>query len=252
MLERAVPLVEQVRAELLRWIRDDTLVDPNGSLPSEAEIAERLAVSRATVRDALARLEQDHVVIRRHGAGTYVNPSVREFTATIDVLRDSAALIEATGRAASIEMHAAQIGRLHALAAQALDVPFDSPAIDLEVLYHADGLPAVWLHGLIPAGDPPPAIPEAYTTLAQFVGDLTGRLTTHSMATLEAAAADARLARLLHLTLGQPVLRLVDVYLDGEGGPAFYSQSYFKPGLIPLQILRKADSVPRRGRVSIW
>src|SRR5258706_4089178 len=78
VLERAMPLVEQVRQRLLRGIRDDSLVATNGSLPSEAEISERLAVSRATVRDALEQLERDQVIIRRHGSGTYINPTVRD------------------------------------------------------------------------------------------------------------------------------------------------------------------------------
>ncbi len=252
MLERAMPLVEQVRQQLLRWIRDDTLVAHNGSLPSEAEIAERLAVSRATVRDALARLERDRVIIRRHGAGTYINPTVKEFTAGIDVLRDPAALIELVGHTASVGRHTAHLGRISARAAQALDVPDESPALDLSVIYLAGGRPAVWLQGIVPVGDPPPPIPKQYSTLAQFIGDLTGQVSTHSIASLEAAVAEARLAKLLKITSGRPLMRLVDVYLDDEGTPAFYSESYFTPGLIPLQVLRKTDGVPRRGRVSIW
>jgi hypothetical protein len=40
--------------------------------------------------------------------------------------------------------------------------------------------------------------------------------------------------------------------MTDEGAPAFLSQAYFKPGLIQVQVLRKTDGLPKRGRVSVW
>jgi GntR family transcriptional regulator len=252
VVERAVPLVEQVRQQLLRWIRDETLVADDGSLPSESEIAERLSVSRATVRDALARLERDQVVIRRHGAGTFVNPSVKEFTSGIDVLRDPASLIEATGRKASIGYHDARPSAVAGEAAKALDVSAGQPAIALSVLYLADAQPAIWMDGILPVEDSRAITPPAYATLAQFVIQLTGAIITHSIATLEAATAEADVSQQLKIPPGCPLIRLLDVYLTHQGTSAFYSQSYFAPGLISIQVLRKTDGVVGRGHVSVW
>src|ERR1700761_7078200 len=48
-------------------------VYPVGSrLPSEEELCERFSVSRYTVREALRRLREDHLVTSRQGAGTVV------------------------------------------------------------------------------------------------------------------------------------------------------------------------------------
>lgn len=41
-------------------------------LPAEAELAERLSVSRPIVREALARLREDGVIVSRRGSGSYV------------------------------------------------------------------------------------------------------------------------------------------------------------------------------------
>ena len=41
--------------------------------PSEFELAKTLGVSRATLREALRTLEEENVVVRRHGVGTFVN-----------------------------------------------------------------------------------------------------------------------------------------------------------------------------------
>lgn len=44
----------------------------NAKLPTENELAEQLAVSRPIIREALARLRDDGLVISRRGSGTYV------------------------------------------------------------------------------------------------------------------------------------------------------------------------------------
>lgn len=43
-------------------------------LPSEFQLSKLLGVSRATLREVLRNLEEDNMVIRRHGVGTFVNP----------------------------------------------------------------------------------------------------------------------------------------------------------------------------------
>ncbi|GLZ53199.1 GntR family transcriptional regulator [Actinomycetospora sp. NBRC 106378] len=60
--------VAHVRAEVERLCRT---LGPGALLPGERELAEKCAVSRSTVRLALADLTSRRVVERRHGAGTY-------------------------------------------------------------------------------------------------------------------------------------------------------------------------------------
>src|SRR5215211_7181512 len=45
---------------------------PGSQLPTEAELCEALAVSRTVVREALRVLEDEGLVMRRHGIGTFV------------------------------------------------------------------------------------------------------------------------------------------------------------------------------------
>ncbi|MDL5156725.1 GntR family transcriptional regulator [Actinomycetospora termitidis] len=60
--------VSQVQTEVERLCR---ALGPGALLPGERELAETCAVSRSTVRLALAELTSRRVVERRHGAGTY-------------------------------------------------------------------------------------------------------------------------------------------------------------------------------------
>ena len=68
---RRPSLVEQVREGLLNDLVAGGL-EPGAKLPNENVLAERFAVSRATVREAVLRLLEAGYLARRHGSGTYV------------------------------------------------------------------------------------------------------------------------------------------------------------------------------------
>jgi GntR family phosphonate transport system transcriptional regulator len=60
-----------IAEELRREIVDGTRA-PGAKLPAEAELAERFGVHRNTVRQAVAALAAEHLVVSRRGSGTYV------------------------------------------------------------------------------------------------------------------------------------------------------------------------------------
>ncbi len=68
----AKPLYAQLAAQLESLIRSGEL-KAGELLPSEPELCETLGISRSTVRQAFAHLEEEGFVVRRRGKGTYVN-----------------------------------------------------------------------------------------------------------------------------------------------------------------------------------
>ncbi len=71
MIARNPSLTDQVKAHIKQRIAEEEFED--GRIPPEVELAADLGVSRTTVRDALTRLENERVIYRRQGAGTFVN-----------------------------------------------------------------------------------------------------------------------------------------------------------------------------------
>src|SRR5690349_13282822 len=69
-------LASRVREEVRDRIRDGRFSD-GVQLPPEVELATSLGVSRTTVREALLQLEQEGLLIRRHGHGTFVRSAAR-------------------------------------------------------------------------------------------------------------------------------------------------------------------------------
>jgi GntR family transcriptional regulator len=70
-------LYENVAA-LIRQTIDNGRWVPGERLPSIETLAQTFGVAVVTVRQALARLEQNGLIERRHGSGTYVSPAYKE------------------------------------------------------------------------------------------------------------------------------------------------------------------------------
>ena len=65
-------------------------------LPSEFDLSKQLGVSRATLREALRILEEENIIVRRHGVGTFVNTKPT-FLSGIEQLNSITHMIEQAG-----------------------------------------------------------------------------------------------------------------------------------------------------------
>jgi GntR family transcriptional regulator len=71
-----VPFYRQIEDQLAALIRSGRLA-PGTRLPSFRELAKDLLVSLITVRRAYADLENDGLIVRRHGQGSFVADNVQ-------------------------------------------------------------------------------------------------------------------------------------------------------------------------------
>ncbi|RQS71214.1 GntR family transcriptional regulator [Burkholderia sp. Bp8963] len=97
----ATSLYEQIAATLRGEI-EQGIYEPTGKLPSEAQLSERFAVSRVTVRLALARLTDAHIVERKQGKGTFA--AKQRLRHRLDVLRGFYDSIAGQGAHARMEL----------------------------------------------------------------------------------------------------------------------------------------------------
>ena len=63
----SIPVIRQIEALILRGV-----LKPGERLPAERDLAERLGVSRPSLREALAQLEARDLLVARPGSGVYV------------------------------------------------------------------------------------------------------------------------------------------------------------------------------------
>jgi len=82
----------QVKEYLLEYINQNKIRD---RLPSETAIAKALGVSRNTLREVYVELENEGIIIRRHGIGTFIahSPTIRDslndFSPFTQIIRES-------------------------------------------------------------------------------------------------------------------------------------------------------------------
>ncbi|MGF7160863.1 DNA-binding FadR family transcriptional regulator [Rhodoligotrophos appendicifer] len=85
-------LADQLYGQILDRIVSGAM--PEGEkLPSESQLCELFGVSRPVVREALSRLQADHLVISRHGSGTFVQRRPNQAFALLTPIEDVADLM---------------------------------------------------------------------------------------------------------------------------------------------------------------
>src|SRR5215212_5526191 len=134
-------LTEVAQQELRQAITDGTF-RPGSQLPTEAELCEMLGVSRTVVREALRVLEDDGLVTRRHGVGTFVrnNPILKNlnFNFGITEMIESAGLKPGTSHLV-LQKETADVEK-----AEQLRVPLGTPLLTVERIRTANGRPVVY------------------------------------------------------------------------------------------------------------
>ncbi len=95
MIKRSPSLTDQVKTHIKQQILINTYEDDR--IPSETDLAAELGVSRTTIRDALSRLENEGVVYRKQGSGTYVNRPGLQIRSRLDEIWSYSAVLEAHG-----------------------------------------------------------------------------------------------------------------------------------------------------------
>jgi len=252
MITRSQPLADQVRRQILQWIQANRSDHEGGALPSETELAEMFATSRATVREALAELERGRLVIRRQGSGTYVSPAFSRLANIVNELNDPMQLIEQQGCTVAIGRKEHDQAPAGEAVSGLLEIAPDDPVLNLRVLYLADGLSAAGLVGIIPLmrSLAHPARLPSFGGLVRFAADVSGLTATHSITSLKAIGADESLASFMGIPAGQPVQVMDELYLTDYGHPAFHSSLYLLSDRIQLDLLRNSDQAA--DHVVIW
>lgn len=135
--EEKFDLRAQVKTSLLEIIHT---MSSTGKiqLPSEKRLADKLQVSRSTIRTVLATLEQEGRIFRRHGKGTYLNTHTVDIKSTLYPHVYYAELIKRNGYVPEIRVLAVEIGKNKEIAARlGLDAACD--IVCVQKLYLADG-----------------------------------------------------------------------------------------------------------------
>lgn len=195
------PLYRQLAARLGRAIDDGTLA-PGARLPSEPELMAEHAVSRVTVRQAIAALQREGRVAARRGKGTFVLGSVVRHD--LDALRGFRDVLLDQGHRPRTELVA--FGPDTGASDGPRPVDLDLP-VRLERRYALDGRPFALVVGWLPRAAA--AIGRARAdrlAIYQILDEVLGLRVARADVTIRSQRAAPAVARQLGLPRGGQVL----------------------------------------------
>jgi GntR family transcriptional regulator len=211
---------------------------PGERLPSEPDLCARYGVSRTTVRQALARLEQRGLISRRKGEGTYVRrdqPGLWLLQSSEGFFRDE---VGRRGSTVTSKVVRAERGVLPPWASDALQLPRGAEGATLERLRSVDGVVAMYVVNHLPQ-----QLAEAALTITDPNESLYARLREQAgvvphggRRTLEAIAAEEWLAPLLDLAPEAPVTFIESVGWDAESRPFDCYRAWLRTDRIRIDI----------------
>ncbi len=204
-------------AETLESDIKEQVFDAGKKLPTEAELAERFAVNRHTVRRGIAYLEQEGIVRVEQGRGTFVQERVVDYK--LGKRTRFTENIEKQSRIPSGEIVRALIVAADAHVAKNLRIRKGQPVVLIENIGKVDDRPISIVAHHFPARRFPEMI-EVY----KREGSVTKALATFGVEdyTRKETRITARLpntseSRLLALPRSQPLLVTESTNIDSEG-----------------------------------
>jgi GntR family transcriptional regulator len=219
-----VPLYFQLAQHFEAAIRSGAL-KVGARLDNEVQLAERLGLSRPTVRAAFAYLSNKGLVARKRGAGTVVAGGRIDRDVELTSLFDDLA---ASGRAPTTQVIRNEVIHAPEVVAQALKLPERALVIGLERLRSADGEPIALMHNFLPAGQ----VHLSSEMLAEHglyellrASGIRLCSATQRMSAKNASAAEARI---LHEARGAALLTMERVAYDESGRPVEFGQHLYR------------------------
>jgi GntR family transcriptional regulator len=228
--------------EYLRGLIESGTYQPGEQLPSENELAAQLGISRPTLREALQHLEQDGVVIRKHGVGTFVTADYNHRLES-GLERLESVLELAARQGMKLRFNALQIQEKPADAelGERLAVSPGTPLTDIQRVIKVDKRPVAYMSDIVPSSLISPAdIGKAFNgSVLDLLRQKPDLHIAQAVADIVALNADDALARNLEIEVGSAVLLLEEILLDNGGTIVEFSRNYFIPDFFRFHVVRR-------------
>ena len=225
--EQSTPLYDQLRQAIADRVLVNRL-EPGDALPSEHQLCEEFGVSRTVVRQALAQLENEGLVLRVKGKGTFVaEPKTGErFMPTLLGLYDDA---RQRGGVLHSEVLDHRLVPASAEISQHLQIAPGEPVVQLYRLRHLDGEPWALSTSWLPERIGRVTFEADMTSESLYrVLERRGFVGHTGWRSVEAVVADPDTANLLGTEPGKPVLKLKSLRRDERGEPIDFFEAYHR------------------------
>lgn len=217
---------------------DKGLFKEDEKLPPEFELAKQLGISRATLREALRVLEEESIIIRRHGVGTFINPKPL-FTSGIEELFSVTDMIKRAGKKPGTIFVSSTSRQATAEDVSKFKCSYEDEIVVIERVRTSGDEPVVYCIDKIPSS----ILPKNYTHELGSIFDLfereAGCHITYAVTDIEPLGFSDKISPILHCEVDSSLLVMKQMHFDQNDQPVFYSCNYFRADKFSFHVLRK-------------
>ncbi len=209
-------------------------------LPSEPDLAKKLGVSRATLREAMRTFEAQGLIRRRQGSGTFVVGQVPVIEAGLEVLESLETMAERLGLEIAVDDLRVEVLTADKTLAQEFGLPIGTRMTRVQRVMREESRPVAFLVDMLPDD-----ILKAEHLPSNFKGSVLDFLLGRgdplaiSKAAISAIGAPADVAKALQIQRGDVLLEFISKLYNASGKVLDYSMSYFIPGYFNFHVVRR-------------
>lgn len=218
-------------------------MEPGTYLPSEPALAKQLGVSRATLREAMRTFEEQGLIVRRQGVGTYVTEPPTVIETGLEVLKSIESLAEEMGLEVDVGSVRVERRLPGGREREIFGGSVSGSVFEVSRVIFTKGRPVAYLIDVLPEEF------IAEEDLGEsFKGSILNLMLTkdeptlsYSKAEINAVSADSEVARHLNIQRGDVLLNISATLHQRDGGVVDLSRSFFLPGVFRFNIVRRVE-----------
>jgi len=239
MFKRSPSLTEQIKSHIKEQIVNNEFED--GRIPSETEMANELGVSRTTIRDALSRLEIEGAIVRKQGAGTFVNEPILQIQSRLDEIWSYTNVLEAHGYTPTVQVIDVSEEPASAAIADELGLAEGDKVLVIKKRFLEDDTPVMLARNWLPAS----CVLESYkdidfqVPIYDYLEACSQQRLNYYLSDIVPVSAEAEIAAMLQVPSGTALLALEEVGYNENNEPILKAQSYFRDDLLRFRLIRR-------------
>ncbi|PXW90942.1 GntR family transcriptional regulator [Streptohalobacillus salinus] len=230
---RYLLVIEQIKEK----IKEGEL-EPGERLPSEMEFSKQLRVSRNTLREALRILEEENIIIRKHGVGTFVNRKP-QFRGGLEELFSITDMIKREGKEPSTEWLFTGYTDPHSDDIEELELTEDERVYLVKRLRKADGLPLVYCIDKLPEHKLSADFMIRGESMLDALQKDAGIIISYAKADINTISYHHEISKMLNCDKDTPLLVLKQIHFDLDDHPILYSLNFFRSDEVSFNVFRK-------------
>jgi GntR family transcriptional regulator len=211
-------------------------------LPSEESMASSFVVSRATVREALKLLEEEKVIVVRHGLGRFVTGDPTDFlTEDVSRLESVTEMAASLGIMIDTEVVSLRSEPAAGIIQARLNLQPGEPVYILERSRKTNGETVIFSIDMFPAKIVPGEIQKEMfqDSLLKLMEGTWGKRLVYSRAVISAEQLDDELCTKIHDSSRSVWILMEQVNYDETDIPVLYSKDYHRSDKFHFHVLRR-------------